>query len=205
MPAPWHRGSASNDHREGHGGKRGGAIRHRSPPALSSPLISAIPNQVKAAHAMVGRGNSGPNGNVSVPLSCVAFLRLIRSKYLTPGEKTSTLVQPVSQCGPSALSLSFLLSAKSPLLPPPPLSSNLAHRWQKHRRALCRFSFCFAHRYPPFSSPAPGLIVTDRPSVVLIPDHLLPTTSWSSLRHLRRLSSLCVLVLPSVCMKLFQE
>lgn len=57
------------------------------PGVLSSPLISAIPNQVKAAHAAWEGGNSGQNGNVSVPLSCVAFLRLIRSKYLTPERK----------------------------------------------------------------------------------------------------------------------
>lgn len=137
---------------------------------------------------MVGRGNSGPNGNVSVPLSCVAFLRLIRSKYLTPGEKTSTLVQPVSQCGPSALSLSrslsLVLSSPSPPVPPTPFPLIWHTDDKKHRGALCRFPFLFGHHSPPFSSPALGLIVTDRLSVVLIPDYLLPTTSGSCLRDL---------------------
>lgn len=50
---------------------------------LSSPLISAIPNQVKAAHATERKGNCDQNGNISVPLSCVAFLQLIKSIYLT--------------------------------------------------------------------------------------------------------------------------
>lgn len=51
--------------------------------ALISP-ISAIPNQVKAAHG-TEEGNSTHNGNISVLLLCVAFLQLIRSKYLTRG------------------------------------------------------------------------------------------------------------------------
>lgn len=46
--------------------------------------ISAIPNQVKALHA-TEEGNSSHNGNISVPLLCVTFLGLIRSKYLTQG------------------------------------------------------------------------------------------------------------------------
>lgn len=45
--------------RDGNGGEVGAeqgcpAIRHRSPRVLSSPPISAIPNQVKAAHATEG-------------------------------------------------------------------------------------------------------------------------------------------------------
>lgn len=52
----------SNDHGAGSGGNGGEvgaekgcpAMRHRSPQVLSSPLISAIPNQVKAAHATEG-------------------------------------------------------------------------------------------------------------------------------------------------------
>ncbi len=56
--------------------------------------ISAVPNQVKALHA-TEEGNSSHNGNVSVPLLCVTFLGLIRSKYLTQGLSVLALTSVV--------------------------------------------------------------------------------------------------------------
>lgn len=76
--------------------------------ALISP-ISAIPNQVKAAHG-TEEGNSTHNGNISVLLLCVAFLQLIRSKYLTRG---------VSVLAPTSVVHLLLLSS------PPNANANL--------------------------------------------------------------------------------
>lgn len=89
--------------------------------ALISP-ISAIPNQVKVAHG-TEEGNSTHNGNISAPVLCVAFLRLIRSKYLTWG--ASVLALPV-------WSICSFFSAYA----------NLEHRWHKTQVA-CSLSSIF--------------------------------------------------------------
>lgn len=105
----------------------------------------------------------------------------------------STLVQLVSRCGPSALSLS-LSSPKPHLLPP--FLSPLTLIWhtddKTHRGALSRF-LSFFQGSPPFSSPALGPIITDMLSVVLIPDYLLPMTSGSRHRALGRCLSALLL------------
>lgn len=80
-------------------------------------------------------------------------------------------------------------------LPPPTTPTLIWHTDdKKHRGVLSRF-LSFFWGSPPFSSPALGPIITDRLSVVLIPDYLLPTTSGSWHRapcHFLSLLCLCL-------------